>query len=149
VVNGGADNDTINGGAGNDTLKGDGGADILIGGVGKDQLFGGDGDDVFRFATLADSQIGSDGNQMDVIRDFVQGSDKIDLSFLDAVTGGSDDAFHFVPGFDINPTSQVSFSINETTDTTLIKAHVDSDGVADITILLTGEINLTASDFIF
>jgi Ca2+-binding RTX toxin-like protein len=61
-------NDVLNAGAGNDRLKGDNGADTLTGGAGSDR-FDFDADD-------------SRANSLDVITDFVRGTDKIDLSDL-------------------------------------------------------------------
>ena len=72
VLSSGDGNDSIDGGAGNDTL---------IGGRGTDTLTGGAGADLFRFLTNQDSSVGLG---RDVITDFQQGSDKIDLSALEA-----------------------------------------------------------------
>ena len=63
---------TIFGGAGDDTLVGAGGVDILD---------GGDGADSFVHAALSDSGTGS---AHDTIVDFAPGTDKIDLSLIDA-----------------------------------------------------------------
>ena len=68
----GAGNDRIDGGAGNDTL---------VGGLGTDTLTGGAGADLFQFVSNGDSPVGLG---RDVITDFQQGSDKIDLSALEA-----------------------------------------------------------------
>ena len=66
--------DTLAGGDGADTLTGGDGADTLTGGDGADTLTGGAGADVFVFA-------GFDG---DVITDFRDGVDRIDLRGTDA-----------------------------------------------------------------
>jgi hypothetical protein len=73
-------------------IVGGSGDDTLSGGLGKDVLAGGDGADKFVFASVADSN----ALARDIILDFAQGSDKIDLSAIDAVQGGSDSAFNFV-----------------------------------------------------
>lgn len=70
---------TISGGLGNDVVRGDGGDDVLDGGAGHDVLFGGDGADIFAF-TVAENG--------DRIRDFVSGTDRIDLSAFNI--GGGD-----------------------------------------------------------
>lgn len=62
VLSGGGQRDVLNGGRGNDTLEGGAGPDVLIGGAGAD---------VFRFG-------GADGS--DVVRDWQDGTDRIDLA---------------------------------------------------------------------
>lgn len=64
-------NDRVNGGAGNDTLRGGNGNDVLIGGTGDDTLLGGNGADIFRYGV-------NHGN--DIVSDFQDGDDRIDLS---------------------------------------------------------------------
>jgi Ca2+-binding RTX toxin-like protein len=76
-ITGGAGADMLAGGAGADALLGDAGADRLSGGTGADRLTGGAGSDVFVFAT---------GFGRDVVTDYTDGQDKIDLTMLDAVT---------------------------------------------------------------
>lgn len=71
---GGSDSDTMNGGAGNDRLFGGTGNDFLTGSNGRDILFGGDGWDEFIYADMREGR--------DVIRDFTDGTDLIDLSAL-------------------------------------------------------------------
>jgi len=72
-ITGTSGDDNISGLDGNDTLNGLGGNDNLSGGNGNDTLYGGTGNDVFNFAYYQDS---------DVVMDFVQGQDKIDVSSL-------------------------------------------------------------------
>lgn len=78
-------NDTLEGGAGNDWLFGQGGDDILIGGAGNDVLFGGSGNDTFVW-NAGDRG----GNYHDIVKDFGNGADKLDLSQL--LVGVSDPA---------------------------------------------------------
>lgn len=68
-------NDTLVGDAGNDLLLGDAGADSLIGGAGSDTLYGGAGNDVFVIRR-------SDRSDTDLLADFKQGQDRIDVSAL-------------------------------------------------------------------
>jgi len=84
---GGAGNDLINGDGGNDTLLGGADDDTLIGSWGRDELVGGPGSDLFTFAFipggLFEAGTGSDALTRDRIRDFAQGSDRIDLQGYD------------------------------------------------------------------
>jgi Ca2+-binding RTX toxin-like protein len=70
-LHGGDDNHLLLGGDGGDQLYGDAGDDTLDGGLGKDHLWGGAGADVFVFA--------SESNR-DVIHDFQNGQDQIDVA---------------------------------------------------------------------
>ena len=162
TLQGGDDGDTLVGGTGNDVLKGDdgadtleggegadvlqggAGADTLEGGAGRDRLQGGAGDDVFVFASLADS--GTTSATRDVIGDFVQGDDTIDLSGIDAVTGGLDDAFSFIGAGAFSGTAGELRAVAGSN--TLVSADVNGDAVADFTVLLTGSHVLLGSDFV-
>jgi Ca2+-binding RTX toxin-like protein len=68
------------GGGGHDVLTGGGGADLIIGGGGQDSLTGGAGADTFRYDSVSDSPAGA----TDLIGDFLSGTDKVDLSRIDA-----------------------------------------------------------------
>jgi Ca2+-binding RTX toxin-like protein len=106
VLSGNAGDDTLSGGAGGDLLSGGGDDDLLFGGAGEDTLNGGQGRDlliggqdfdVFLFSSTGDSATGA---QRDVIDGFdgigfVPG-DRVDLSGIDAVAGGGDNAFAFI-----------------------------------------------------
>lgn len=70
-------NDTLHGLGGNDRLEGGDGNDTLIGGKGNDILIGGAGNDTFVWN--ADDR---GGNYHDIIKDFGNGADKLDLSQL-------------------------------------------------------------------
>jgi Ca2+-binding RTX toxin-like protein len=70
--------DLLDGGSGADTLVGGAGNDVLIGGKGKDTLTGGAGNDIFRFT--AENETTTAKSSCDVIRDFVSGEDRLDLS---------------------------------------------------------------------
>ena len=101
TIYGGAGNDVLRGGADNDMLYGDEGADRLVGDRGGDTLNGGAGDDVLIGHFGDDYLIGGDGfdrliggegadtfkvegvQGVELIADFEQGADKIDLSFYE------------------------------------------------------------------
>jgi len=80
VLLGGAGNDILTGGTGNDFLKGGAGNDRLLGGQGNDTLIGGDGDDVFVWSKSDQGTI--EAPATDVVKDFGNGNDKLDLSDL-------------------------------------------------------------------
>lgn len=81
VIAGDAGDDVLIGGGGDDTLQGNAGHDRLSGGQGTDTLKGGLDADLFDFdSTTADEGI-------DIIQDFVPGSDRIDLATIFAATG--------------------------------------------------------------
>ena len=71
-LTGGAGNDVLYGHAGADRIRGDNGNDYIVGGSGDDRLGGGPGNDVFVFGPR-------DGNYEDVIIDFNDGADRLDL----------------------------------------------------------------------
>lgn len=79
TLDGGVGGDSLSGGSGNDLLLGGSGYDTLIGGVGNDTLNGGVGPDTFVFSAAGAA------NGVDVIQDFVHGSD--DLLFTTADYG--------------------------------------------------------------
>ncbi|SDB67016.1 calcium-binding protein [Belnapia rosea] len=95
--------DLLDGGAGRDWIDGEGGADTLLGGtgndtlhgnLGRDLLSGGSGHDLFQFYFrtgfgVFDSDTGTDAATRDVIRDFQQGQDKIDLHAYAGQTDGA------------------------------------------------------------
>jgi Ca2+-binding RTX toxin-like protein len=127
-----ADNDAIQGSAGNDTLNGGAGNDALTGGLGKDTLIGGDGNDVYDFNAVAESPAGAN---KDVISAFVSGADKIDLSGIDAIAGGADDAFSYLgSGAFTSAAGQLRFDVATNT----LQADVDGNGVADFEVQLVG-----------
>ncbi|HFQ14917.1 MAG TPA: calcium-binding protein, partial [Rhodobacteraceae bacterium] len=92
VLSGNDQRDVLIGNAGMDILKGGKGADTLIGGAGRDGMRGGLGDDTFVYLKLSDT--GPKRADFDLIKGFQTG-DLIDLSRLDALTGGGDDAFSY------------------------------------------------------
>jgi hypothetical protein len=88
-------NDTLKGLGGADRVDGGAGNDLLSGGMGADTLIGGAGRDMFDFDSLADS--GKTGATRDLILDFTRGSDRLDLSGMDANARASgNQAFSFL-----------------------------------------------------
>lgn len=143
-------NDTLDGGGGADTLKGGLGDDRLTGGAGGDILWGGDGNDVLDYDAIGDSKPGA----RDGIRGFtgvgVAGGDVIDLSDIDAVAGGDDDAFAFIGTAGFSAAGQLR--VRALNQNTVVEADVDGDAVADLVILVNDGAATpgawTAADFI-
>jgi Ca2+-binding RTX toxin-like protein len=90
---GGAGDDLLRGGGGGDLLHGGTGQDTLVGGVDVDTLTGGTGHDVFvfgrflePFATNFALDTGVGRGNRDLILDFHQGQDRLDLSAYRNIT---------------------------------------------------------------
>ncbi|MXO49672.1 hypothetical protein GRI69_15590 [Erythrobacter vulgaris] len=144
TLDGGDGNDTINGGAGNDALLGGNGDDILIGNWGIDTMTGGGGADTFLFKA---GHTGSYENIADTILDFSQAEgDIIDLSQIDAIAGGGDDAFAFIGDAAFSGTAgELRFTTTE--NGLIVEGDTDGDGVADLFIAVDGLADLTMGDF--
>ena len=144
-------NDTLIGSSSSDMMIGFAGADIMNGGAGFDMLTGAGGSDTltggadvdsFMFGSVNDSAV---GGSRDVITDFEQGTDAIDVSAIDAVTGGTDDIFVWRGTKDFTAAGQLRYFINASGNT-VIEGDVDGGG-ADFQIELTGSIHLAGADF--
>jgi Ca2+-binding RTX toxin-like protein len=164
-LQGGSGNDQLYGGAGRDSLYGQEGADWLDGGDGADQLFaggivgggdtlvGGQGADIFAWVG------GTWGT--DLILDFQQGIDKIDLSRIDAdertipgtIRGKShpgNEAFQIVNDTDgVTPgVLVISSGFDELGRAiTIVRGYTDTVAGADFQVQLLGDHSLSASDF--
>ena len=149
-------NNSITGNAAVNTLLGLEGDDTFDSGSGNDTLSGGDGADTYIFSS------GIKGSKnVDTIKDFVSGEDKILLSadiFTKLATAlgvidGNDptplsDGDFFVAGAKVKPTDATSYILY---DTNTGRVYYDADGngkgAADWFITLTGKPELTADDF--
>lgn len=152
TVRGAAGNDTIYGGLGNDDLAGGAGHDLIFGsvgantiwgglgndtihaGTGRDVMTGGPGADTFVFASAAHIGIGAG---RDVIADFTNGEDRINLTALNTQFTGTS-------GF--SGGGQASFYYFAPTG--LLIGDQDGNGVADWVLQLTGAPGIVAGDFL-
>jgi Ca2+-binding RTX toxin-like protein len=152
---GGSGTDTVSGfenligSSFNDTLTGNSGNNKFVGGAGKDIFVGNGGNDVFDFDNVGESGITS--VTRDVIKDFLVG-DKIDLASIDAIaTTTANDAFAFIgkSAFSTtNASGQLRFAYDSGTNSTIVYGSTDADTDAEFSIELTGNIALTAADFL-
>ena len=151
---GGAGDDDLQGAGGNDNLRGDAGEDTILGGFGRDIMAGGsftgggypgDGEsDTFQWNNLGESSVGA---QRDVIRDFEVGIDLLDLSRLDAINGGADDAFTFIGASAFSGAAgEVRFF--QAGANTIVQTDSFGGGHPSFEIRLDGALTLTATDFI-
>jgi serralysin len=132
-------------------ITGNAGDNDLIGAIGADILIGGKGRDDFIYTALADS---GKGLARDVIKDFAEDIDQIDLSLMDAVTSTvPDDPFVWIGGAAF---SGVAGQLRVTkidlagsaSDKTIVAGDVDGNKVADFQIELSGLHKLDAGDFV-
>ncbi len=149
---GGAGNDALIGNNAGNILQGGAGADTIGGGLGNDRLEGGAGGDVFVFGGPGDSHdftYRSDGRKLipDMLIDFQSGTDRIDLSAIDANGAtGADDAFSFIGSAAFSGvagqlrTEVVGSQVH-------ILADLNGDMRADLHIVASGT-EILASDFI-
>ena len=149
---GGAGDDQITGNNLANTLLGGGGADRLGGGLGNDRVEGGAGADVFVFGGPGDSRDWaprSDGKKGigDLLHDFVSGTDRIDLSAIDAVaSSGANDAFTYIgAGAFTGQAGQLRTFVGE--GRVHIYGDTDGDMSADLHIMVAGT-QILGADFI-
>lgn len=97
AVLGGDGGDIVTGGIGNDTLWGEAGEDWLSGSDGTDSLIGGAGFDALTGGAGADTFVATAGMGGDLVRDFTDGLDRIDVRALGitatsqmVIVGGTD-----------------------------------------------------------
>lgn len=136
-------NDRLTGSLGADALDGGAGADIIAGGEGSDTLSGGGGRDLFVLRE-GDSLTGA----ADRITDFKVGSDRIDLSAIDAKSGtAAPDTFTFIGDHAFSGAAgELRFAIEGAT--TVVEGDTNGDGKADLSIALDGARMLDATSFV-
>jgi hypothetical protein len=149
-LKGGAGADTLLGNAGADVIIGGAGIDTIAGGAGGDDMTGGDGADIFNIAPGATNTAGSVaasatsltatiatgdtmtfGNGVDIIRDFVSGTDQLKVSDATVAFEG------------VLPTALIGATENALTDDTIFGSKgtfVESSGVFTL--------NTTGNDYL-
>ncbi|NBB14598.1 hypothetical protein GVN21_04385 [Caulobacter sp. SLTY] len=141
ILTGNAGANRLEGLAGADNLNGGDGADVIVGGAGGDILTGGLGADRF---VVGQESINLSGDpsptaaETDYLTDLIAGQgDTLDLSAIDAITGGADDAFTLVAAFN-GQAGQMTLSFAAGTTTLLL--DVDGDRSADYRLKITGDV---------
>jgi len=125
-------------GAAADTLKGGGGNDLLYGGLGSDSLTGGAGSDTYQYRSTGEST----GAAMDHVFGFAAGTDKIDLSLIDANSlSGGNQAFHWIGASAFTGGgggAAGELRAYQSSGSWFIEGDTNGDGTADLVIQLDG-----------
>jgi Ca2+-binding RTX toxin-like protein len=140
-----AHRDRLLGEEGDDTLWGGTGDDILNGGIGADILFGGAGADRFAFINL--NEVGLAPGTRDVVMDFEDGIDKIDLGGIDADSVHSGNNVFRLSQTALHDGLPGSLRLVVVNGDTYVMADRDGDRISDFSIQIEGIHQLTASDF--
>ncbi|WP_297325718.1 peroxidase family protein [Nitrosomonas sp.] len=138
-------NNILTGNGANNVLSGGDGNDDLFGGIGADSLTGGNGADDFNYSAINQSTPGAAGR--DSIAGFTSGTDRIDLSAIDAIVGNvGNDAFTFIGGAAFSAAGQVRY----VSATGVFQANVGgaNGNAADFQIQLTGAPAFAAADLV-
>ncbi len=149
-LNGGSGNDYLAGNSGDDVLNGSTGDDDIVGGLGADDLIGGSGVDYFVFASVDDSTTFT-GFGVDLVKDFIDGVDKFDMRLIDAnenISGNQ--AFTFIGLSDFTGLNrgEIRYDAFTSSNTSVIEADVNGDGLADFTLDVASVHDFIKSDFI-
>ncbi len=141
--------DYISAGNGNDYVNGGRGYDDIYGGIGSDSLYGGTQGDRFGYRSIAESTTALSGR--DVIRDFIKGSDYIDLTAIDAngLTSGTNNVFDliFTDTFN-NVAGELRYRLGANgAQFTVIEGDTNGNGIADFAITVLGRHFFAFGDF--
>ncbi|MDB5471358.1 MAG: Cyclolysin, partial [Caulobacter sp.] len=132
---------SLSGLAGVDTINGNDGDDVIIGGEGNDLLRGGLGADTFVVAHTFGSVL-----ETDQVYDFSAAeNDIIDLSQIDAIAGGADDAFTLVSAFNKHAGQMtLTFAAGITT----LKLDINGDAKVDYQMKINGDVTGESGDWL-
>ncbi len=132
--------DILRGNASANTIFGRNGDDRIIGAGGADTLLGNAGSDSFAYGNVSESA----PSARDQITDFtvVAGNgttfaDRIDLSAIDAIAGGGNNAFAFIGSGPFTAAGQVRVTASGASDT-LVEINTTGTSGAEMAIILKG-----------
>lgn len=141
---GGSGSDRLFGSAGTDRLDGGSGDDDLTGGSGRDTLIGGSGYDAFIFTRASDSV---NGSSRDLISDFEEDIDWIDLGLIDARPDlAGNQAFQFKGMDAFTAAGQINY-YHTGSGNTVVSGNTDLDSTPEFQIEVAGIHYLIADDF--
>ena len=146
-LEGGDPDNTIVGSRVNDIILTKVGDDLLRGGLGKDVLTSDSGEDVFDFNRAVESTRGAANR--DVITDFEQGQDHIDLSNLDGSSRKGFQHFKFIGAQKFHDKKGELHYRAVDSDTVILEGDRNGDGKADFQVEVNGVGSLTIDDFFF
>lgn len=138
TIYGNAGDDSVVGSTGDDVLYGNLGNDTLQGGTGRDVITGNDGADSLVFVSASESAVGA---LRDVIRDFQQGQD--DINLINVASG----LFTFRGTQAFTGTANEVRLLELSSGSTIVAIDSNADGVTDTEISVLGVTGLTALDF--
>jgi serralysin len=146
-LNGDFGNDFLVGGSDNDRLDGGVGLDRLDGGSGVDTLTGGFEGDIFDYNSVLDSGVGVGAR--DVITDLAPGSDRIDLSTIDARAGlAGNQSFSLIGTSAFSGEGQVRTFVSSVTDNLVVEVNTSGSSGAEFQIEVAGLQSLSLNDFL-
>ena len=136
----------LTGGAGREVIFGLDGNDIIGGSTGADVLAGGAGNDSYTYSAVEQSSAA----ERDLIADFVKGSDRINLSVIDAnteVSAAGNQAFAFTAGQgtgEFTAAGQLRYFYDAQTNLTVVQGNTDADTTTvELEVALVGNHALT------
>jgi hypothetical protein len=135
------------GGAGGDQIKGSANGDLFYAAGAQDILFGGGGADIFQYRALGDSAV----DARDLVQDFLRGTDKIDLSRIDAdLDAAGDQGFAFIGEDAFSGAIGQLRAYSSGNGSWFVDGDINGDGLADfrIEIVTTDNLALASSDFL-
>jgi subtilisin-like proprotein convertase family protein len=153
TMNGDAGADTLEGGAGADSLQGGDGNDVLLGGEGNDVLIGGAGADQLTLGAGADRCVitalaHSTPAAADLILDFTQGMDRIDVKSIDTSAAAGDQGFAWRGALAFTGGGTAEARYRQVGTETILDFDFGNGGAAEMSIRLAGLHSLQAADLV-
>ncbi len=130
---------TLTGTEAEDSIVGSAESDLIFGAAGSDNLTGNGGADIFVYESIDDS---TTGTGRDIIEDFVQTEDQIDLAELAA-------SISFIGDDEFNASGDAELRYTFTNNgTTQVSIDTDGNGTAESHVIFRGQIAFAETDFL-